>query len=265
MGQRLWSGLIALALMSATATAQEPAQETPPPQPATTTTPTPAPTPTPPPAATTPTPTPVVRAVLLPVDFTVYELSAAGREAVPDWTAQAKANLEAGLREVLGERAALEVVPLPELSAVEQRELDRHLAVVKLIVAQSPALKTSAWAPRRAEFDRTLGPGLAWLRERAGADMAVFVHGTQVEQSAGLVATQLLALAAGVVLVPGGANKFVATSLLDLGTGEVRWFNSTAGGDALGLGTIDFRNPDTGARTLRKLVEPYPEIPVLNP
>jgi hypothetical protein len=221
----------------------------------------PAVSPTPQPDAVTPQ-EPKARVLLLPVEFTVYQLSAAGPEAMPDWTAAARKNLAEALEVALEDRTGMEIVPMPELAETEQAVLDSHVGVARLVVFEGSRKAGKAWATRRADFDRQLGPGLAWLRERSGADYAVLVAGSQYEQSGGLVFAQVLAAAAGVIVSAGGGTN-ISTALIDLAAGEVKWFNSTFGVEVLGVGSIDFRKVDSSAEALRKLMAPYPLIPSL--
>jgi hypothetical protein len=204
------------------------------------------------------------KVLVLPVDVTVYQLSAAGPEAIPEWTTAARTNLSEGLGIVMANHAGLDYTALPEMSAEERQVLDDYVAVAKLVNLQGQALKARDWETRRAEFDRHLGDGLAFLRQRTGADYAVLVHGAQVEQSGGLIATQLLAAAAGIVLVAGGGTHVSAT-VLDLSSGDVKWFNTANGAEIFGVGTLDMRKPESTAKVLEKLFEPYPSIPALEP
>ena len=204
------------------------------------------------------------KVIVLPVEFTVYQLSASGTETIPEWTVAARKNLNDGLALVMANHAHLDYVAMPQLTAAERQTLDEYIAVAKVVTAQGQMLHARAWAPRRAEFDRHLGPDLAFLRERTGADFAVLVHGSQVEQSGGLIATQLLAAAVGVVMLAGGGTH-VSTTVLDLANGDVKWFNSTDGAEILGVGSIDTRKAESTAKVLEKLFEAYPAIPALEP
>ncbi|HEX9207837.1 MAG TPA: hypothetical protein VF851_06350 [Steroidobacteraceae bacterium] len=181
---------------------------------------------------------------------------------MPDWTAAARSNLTDALAAALVGRTGMEIVPLPALTEAEQKVLDAHVSVARLVVFEGSRMGGKAWATRRADFDRQLGPGLEWLRERSGADYAVLVAGSQYEQSGGLVFAQVLAAAAGVIVSPGGGTN-ISTALIDLGAGEVKWFNSTFGVEVMGIGSIDFRKVESSAEVLRNLMAPYPRIPTL--
>lgn len=205
---------------------------------------------------------PAAKVVLLPVEFTVYQLGVAGPEAVPDWTASARQNLDQALRLALRDRTGLEIVPLPALTDAEQKSLGAHIGVARLVVYEGSHMGGKVWATRRADFDRQLGTGLAWLRDRSGADYGVLVAGSQYEQSGGLVFAQVLAAASGVIVSPGGGTN-ISTALINLATGEVTWFNSTLAVEVLGVSKIDFRKVESSAEVLRGLMAPYPRIPSL--
>jgi hypothetical protein len=182
-------------------------------------------------------------------------------EVVADWTEAARANLAAAATEVLGERAGLQLVSMPELEPAEQEQLREHLALVKLVVLQANSMAGAAWDTRKPDFDRRFGEGLQFLRERSGADFAIVIDGSQVKQSGGSVFTQVAMAAIGVG-IPGGGT-YLTSSLLDLQAGEVKWFNARFGVEALGITGSDIRDLGEAKATLRKLFEPYPAIPAL--
>jgi hypothetical protein len=205
------------------------------------------------------------KVILLPVDFTVYESGFGGTlEAVPDWTTAARANLTQSAAAVLQSTVGLELVPVPELIAAEQAVLRDHLGLTRLIVAQGSSLTGTVWKQRRATFDRALGDGMRFLKERSGADFAMLLYGRQVKQSGGSVLGQL-ALAGVGAYVPGGGGTQLSASLVDLGAGQVQWFNSSLGVQIFGIGGDDIRKSEVTDAALRELFEPYPEIPALRP
>lgn len=201
-------------------------------------------------------------ALLLPVEFSVYQKGVGTVEIVADWSEAARANLTQAASEVLGERAGLQLVSVPPLEAAEQQVLRDHLAVVKLVVMAANSMSGSAWNSRKPEFDRRIGDGLQFLRERSGADFAIVIEGSQLKQSGGSVFTQIAMAAMGVINLSGGGT-YLTSSLIDLQAGEVKWFNARFGNEALGITGSDIRDLDEAKATLRKLFEPYPAIPAL--
>jgi len=260
---------IFLLLASATVLAQEPpAPEAPPVQPeASLTVEAAAPPATEPAAETAPgSPEEPVSApakvLLVPVEFSVYEKGLNTSEIVADWTEAARANLATAATEVLGERAALQLVPMPVLEPAEQEALREHLALVKLVVLQAGSMSGSAWNSRKPDFDRRLGNGLQFLREKSGADFVILIDGSQVKQSGGSVFTQIALAGILGVGVPGGGT-YLSSSLIDLVVGEVKWFNARYGLEGFGMTNSDLRQLDDAKTMLRKLFEPYPAIPAL--
>lgn len=204
------------------------------------------------------------KVILLPVEFTVYERSAGGgREAVPDWTEAARANISASAAAVLQSRAHLELVPMPDLTPDETKVLHEHVGLVRLIVMQGNFFPGGPWQARKADYDRGLGPGLQFLAEKTGAEYAVLLDGAQYKQSGGSVLSQLALAALGVGT--GGGGTYLSGSLLDLARGEVSWFNAQTGMEILGMTGSDIRNSGEAQSVLRKLFEPYPTIPALAP
>jgi hypothetical protein len=260
---------IFLLLASATVLAQEPpAPEAPPVQPeASLTVEAAAPPATEPAAETAPgSPEEPVSApakvLLVPVEFSVYEQGLNTREIVADWTEAARANLATAATEVLGERAGLQLVPMPVLEPAEQEALHEHLALVKLVVLQASSMSGSAWNRRKPDFDRRLGDGLQFLREKSGADFVILIDGSQVKQSGGSVFTQIALAGILGVGVPGGGT-YLSSSLIDLVAGEVKWFNARYGLEGFGMTNSDLRQLEDAKAMLRKLFEPYPAIPAL--
>jgi hypothetical protein len=202
------------------------------------------------------------KVVVLPIDFVVRRLSVTGKTVHEEWTRQANTNLSSGLELALAERIDAEFVTMPELASDERAVLDEYVAVAKLIVIQASEIDSARWAPRRAGFDRQLGPDLGFLRERTGADYALLVSGAQSEASAAIVLAQLAIFAYGPYPIRAGRTRLMV-ALLDIAAGDVRWFNSVKGGEYFGINAKDFRSPEASARILARLAEPYPEIPAL--
>jgi hypothetical protein len=201
--------------------------------------------------------------LLLPVEFDVYEQSAGGmRELVKDWTDAARANLASAATDVLAERTGLELVSMPELSPQEQQALHDNLGVAKLIATQGSQLGGKVWERRRADFDRTLGDGLAFLHEKTTADYLLLIDGAQAKQTGGSVFTQVLLLATLGVGMPGGGT-FVRATLVDLEAGQVKWFNQSIGVQVFGVTGSDVSQSDDTKNLLRGLFNPYPAIPAL--
>lgn len=71
----------------------------------------------------------------------------------------------------------------------------------------------AAWAHKHHEFDYTVGPGLAFLRDETGADAALIVLGTDFISSAGRKAAFFSRLALGVIMPLGQAFMTPVSSI----------------------------------------------------
>jgi len=202
------------------------------------------------------------KVLMLPLTFTVYQNGVGSFEAVPDWTEAARKNLADAANAAVKLAGSLDLEPLPELEATDASALRNHVAVARLIVQAGGQHKFGEWKKHRADFDRSFGDGLRFLHERTGADYALLIDGSQVKVSGGRIFMQLALAAAGIIMI-GGGGTVVSTSLLDLNTGQVTWFNSSLDVEILGMSGSDMRKPDTAHDVLVKLFSVYPMIPAL--
>lgn len=199
------------------------------------------------------------RILVLPLEFTVYERSVAGVEAVPDWTAAARANLLEATGQMLRQDSRFEIVAAPPVEGEAQDVLREHVELFKIIADTVTGVVHGggkAWEEKKVNFDYTLGDGLAFLADAAGADYALILGGSQIKQTGGVSFMQLLAAGAG-VYVPGGGT-YVAAGIVELRTGNVTWLNSMMGGELFGMTSNDTRKPEAATAILAKMFEGYP-------
>jgi len=194
------------------------------------------------------------KVVLLPPQVFVYELSAGGVPTrMADWEAAARDNVSAAALRVAHESGLFEVIPAPALAGEARERLEAHIGLYER-VAQSVFSfgrgTQGAWAHKQQEFDYTLGPGLAFLRDETGADAALIVLGADFISSAGRRAAFIAGLALGVVMPLGQA--FMTAGVVDLETGDVQWmgFDSSA--------SLDSRQADDMASLLRDFFRTWP-------
>ncbi len=104
-------------------------------------------------------------------------------------------------------------------------------------------------------LDFTLGPGVQDLRQKYGADYALFIDVTDTYSSASRKALQVAGILTSIVgvavYVPGGEQVGFA-SLVDLKTGNVVWFNM------LTSSTGDLRDPKGAQTTVANLLKGMP-------
>jgi hypothetical protein len=197
------------------------------------------------------------RVVILPPSLRIYQLgaSAVTTHEVPEWSRDAERHAAGALDQVLASSALLAPVALPELGADERAVLDEHLALAYL-VAETAWLNRQyggkAFDHKRERFDYMIGDGLAALRERSGADLAVLVAGRD-EESTGGRATMgfLIAVASGGNSQVPPAQTAVFAAVIDLRTGAILWSEGK-------LDSADFREPLDVYRYVDSLVCSFP-------
>ncbi len=197
--------------------------------------------------------------LLLPPNVEVREMSVSGlTEVVPSWTRDANANVMAQLTQA--GFAGLDnqtIIALPELTDEETAVVEEHLDLAKVVWANAHILTTMggpAWRHKIARFDYSIGPGLAFLADKTGADKALIILGEDMHTTTGRK-TMSIALAAFGVYVPLGHTIMVA-NLVDLQTGDLLWVNTLV--DATGNQT--YLNPEDVANATHALFLPYPGV-----
>lgn len=192
------------------------------------------------------------RILLMQPDVKYYLLTAGGlTEPHADWTAAAQKNFVVAVQEYAARRGSDLIVmdtsqPLGELEAQYER---LHGAVGNTVLANyfsGPRLPTKGEA-----FDWSLGPGVAPIGERYGADYALFSFYRDFQASGGRMAYAILAAVAGVGISTGGQGGFA--SLVDLKTGEIVWFN------LLQAGRADLRSADGARQVMQELFKDLPK------
>lgn len=199
------------------------------------------------------------RIVVLPVEFTVYQKSVAGLEAVPDWSESAQYALGDAAGKMLRLDNRFDIVAMPTFEGEAEALLREHIEFFKIVadcVTNVIQYGGKAWHEKRTDFDYSLGPGLAFLADGAQADYALFLAGAQIKQTGGSVFMQILA-AAGGYAVPGGGT-YVVAGVVDLHSGDLAWFNWRAGGEVFGMTGSDVRDPATALAVVSKMFEEYP-------
>ena len=193
------------------------------------------------------------KVLVLPPDITMSELSAGGMiEKVPQWGKQAEQNFSTALASLHAAGKKVVLVSVPDLPEAEQEALEEHLALYAQVASDAFFLpRAEGWKHKQANFDYTLGPGLAYLRDKTGADIALLVVGQDIISTSERKALSIVGALFG-VSVPLGVT-FMTTGLVDLQTGNLLWVNYEVSG------TGDMRVYKDAQATLQNLIKGFPD------
>jgi hypothetical protein len=192
------------------------------------------------------------RLLVLPADMELYSMSAGGVvEPRADWTDAAQKHFSAALGtqgKLLG----------PKVSTLSTTEADEFAEVVTLHRAVAEAISLHhkggllELATKGDRLDWSLGDAVRPLRERTGADYALFTwirdSYASNERKAAMVALALL----GAVSL--GGEQVGYASLVDLRTGRVVWFNQ------LDRMSGDLRAAEPAVETVEALLKGFPGL-----
>jgi len=199
-----------------------------------------------------------VRIVLMRPNVRVGSQSAGG---VPtpnaDWTAQARANLAAALKERQGALGNT-VVEYDDGGADEGPIVNQYSSLFgavadSVIEYQFFAGNRLPTKKRKGQFAWGLGSGLARLKSLGGADYALFIDTNDEFGSTGRKMLQVVGMFAGVGITSG--VHVGHAGLVDLKSGELVWLNA----DRLMGG--DVRTPEGARKRVEQLLEKFPGRP----
>ena len=199
--------------------------------------------------------TPNSRIVLMPLDVELMEMSVGGvLEPKPEWTAAAR---EFIVEEVRAQKAALgfrlHEYADGEGNSEEQELVDQlvklHAVVGRAIRENRKPLQALHSLGEKPQWG--LGEEVRVLRERTGADYALFVHVRDSYASEG----RKLVMVAGAALKMGlmGGVQSGFASLVDLKTGDIVWFNQ------MGRAAGDLRTREPAGETVKLLFKAFPK------
>lgn len=193
--------------------------------------------------------------VALSPDIELSELRASGiTELNAAWTKSAINHFGTALDDKVGDLGA--GVSIVNVDPSELGRQDPVVRLMKLHGAVGAAIAQHYFIPalrlphKEDQFDWTLGPGVAVIREKYDADYALFIYVRDSYTSAGRAAAIFVAAMFGVG-IQGGVQEGYA-SLVDLSTGEIVWFNR------MFRGTGDMRTADGAKETLDVLLKNFP-------
>ncbi len=191
------------------------------------------------------------KVVLMPTDIELFSISAGGvLEPKADWTEAANKYFKAALVEKKKSLGAT-TVELNERDADEVAEINTlHAALARSIAQHHFGMSALQLPTKEGKLDWSLGEAVRPVKEKSGADYALFSWIRDSYASGERVASMIVLALFGVG-VPGGAQIGYA-SLVDLNTGQIVWFNR------LLRQTGDLREPAKAAETLNSLLENFP-------
>ncbi|MFQ5785983.1 MAG: hypothetical protein ACE5H8_14335 [Alphaproteobacteria bacterium] len=193
--------------------------------------------------------------LLMPTDIELSELTAAGLyEPKAEWSEAATRYATAAIGEFLAQRdARLIAYTAPadgSPAAHAQTQLIKLHGVVGASILLHKYVDRLKLPTMKGRFDWSLGEGARRLGADSGADYALFVYIRDSYASSGRVAAIFAAAFLGVG-VRGGTQLGFA-SLVDLGSGDIVWFNRLISSSG------DLRKPVPARAAVANLLNDFP-------
>lgn len=191
------------------------------------------------------------RLLVLPADMELFSISAGGiQEPRADWTDAAQKHFRAAVagHKVLGDnRMEISELQLDEFSEVVA--LHRAVAESVWVHHVQGGLKLPT---KDGRLDWSLGPVVKPLRDKTGADYALFFW---VRDSYASTERKLAMFAMALMgSISLGGSQAAYASLVDLQTGRIVWFNN------LDRMWGDLRDPQPAAETVESLLKGFPAL-----
>jgi hypothetical protein len=191
------------------------------------------------------------RLLVVPVDMELFSLSAGGvPEPRADWTQAAQKNFGLALdarRKTLGTQTAT----LSESDLDDIAELNALHGAVATAIFRHHSLGALQLPTKKGVLDWSMGDAVQPLRQKTGADYALFTFVRDSYASAERKAAIVMMAMLGVGLTGGFQVGYA--SLVDLRDGRVVWFNH------LLRGTGDLREAESAKETVNELLRDLPD------
>lgn len=194
--------------------------------------------------------------VIVDPDIQLSEMLAGGvQEPRKEWSVDARRLYPAAVHAAL---SAAGIHQLPDYDVPDELPADSHMGQVlrlneavsiSIVAYTSPGNQLATKPGKR--LDWTLGPGVETLRQATGADYALFTYLRDSYTSSGRKALRVAAL----LLLGGdigGGRQVGVTTLVDLRTGRVVWFNF------LSNQTGDLRDSAGASATAQRMLKGLP-------
>lgn len=166
---------------------------------------------------------PGTKVAIMPADIELFEVSAGGvYEPRAEWTTAAQTHVRNAYK-LRKEKMGLRVVDLDDDTSEPVLELNRlHGAVTGAIANHHFGML--ALPTKEEKLDWSLGPDVSQVRDKTGADYALFTYIRDSYVSAERKAAMVIGALFGVGIA-GGGIQFAFSSLVDLRSGQVVWAN----------------------------------------
>jgi hypothetical protein len=165
---------------------------------------------------------PGAKVAIMPADIELFEISGGGvSEPRADWTAAAQEHVRAAYR-ARKEKLGLQVMDLEDDTSEPVLELNRLQRAVGGAISFHH-FGMAALPTKEEKLNWTLGPGVAVVRDKTGADYALFTYIRDSYASADRKAAMVIGALFGIGM-PGGV-QYGFISLVDLRTGQIVWAN----------------------------------------
>src|SRR5580765_3417648 len=117
--------------------------------------------------------------LLIPSDVAIFRVGPGSAERADDLIKGEKTSIDEELRAGIGKQKKIEFVALPDLDPQAQAQVDEHIALFEQVAgaALRNGQGAAVWSPKVGHFDYGIGDGLRFLKQRTGADAALFVGG----------------------------------------------------------------------------------------
>lgn len=192
------------------------------------------------------------KVVIMPTDIELFLVSAGGvLEPKADWTDAASRHFKAAVLEKKKSLGA-STIELSEKDADDLAEVNAlHAAIARSISLHHFGERSLRLPTKDGKLDWSLGEPARVIKEKTGADYALFSWIRDSYASGERIAAAIVLALVGIGVAPGGTQIGYA-SLVDLNTGQVVWFNR------LLRGYGDLREPENAAETLNALLNGFP-------
>ena len=195
--------------------------------------------------------------LVIPAGVKVFEVTAGGvEEEVPEWSAEATNSVLKSVSAAISKGAGMQEILMPRLPAADAAIVDEHMALYKLVVNTASDIDLKH---KLGHFDYSIGPGLATLLGKTGADAAVMVYARDYASTAGRKTKAVLGKIPIVNIFTGDdvqlGHSFIHIGLVDLKTGDLLWMNSEYRG-----GSSNLRDQKDAQSIVDAIFKLYPGI-----